>query len=390
MKLNKILFSAALLSAALTASAQEQPAAKTVYDFNPHWYVQAQIGGQYTLGEVKFKELVSPNAQVALGYQFNPVFGMRLAVGGWQSRGGWKVAPFSTLAADGTERAYAGGNYKWKYKYVAPALDFTFNLSNLFCGFNPNRLVNVSAFLGAGANIAFDNDEAQDVSNYLSSTVFPNTNQNLEYLWDGTKTRFVGRGGVMVDFRLSDRVSLGCEINANVLNDKYNSKKAGNPDWYFNGLAGIKINLGKSKKSHPYQEPVQPAPVVENKYVEPAPAPQPEVKKEKEEIRRDIHFKINSSVVNQAGKDKIKELADFMKNHEDAKLTIVGYADKNTGTAAYNKRISERRALSVFNILTKEYGIQAHRISYTFKGDVEQPFASNDDNRVAICVGTAE
>ena len=114
------------------------------------------------------------------------------------------------------------------------------------------------------------------------------------------------------------------------------------------------------------------------------------MKKEKEEIRRDIHFKINSSVVNQVGKDKIKELVDFMKNHEDAKLTIVGYADKNTGTAAYNKRISERRALSVFNILTKEYGIQAHRISYTYKGDVEQPFPSNDDNRVAICVGTAE
>ena len=256
-----------------------------------------------------------------------------------------------------------------------------FNLSQAFCGYNPHRVFNVTAFIGGGANIAFSNDEAQNVAA---------SGYKMQYLWDGTKVRPVGKAGLALDFRLSDAVSLGIEANANVLTDKYNSKKAGNCDWYFNGLAGIKINLGKSKKSHPYQEPVQPAPVVENKYVEPAPAPQPEVKKEKEEIRRDIHFKINSSVVNQAGKDKIKELADFMKNHEDAKLTIVGYADKNTGTAAYNKRISERRALSVFNILTKEYGIQAHRISYTFKGDVEQPFPSNDDNRVAICVGTAE
>ena len=108
MKLNNILLSAALLAGAMTASAQEQPAAKTVYDFNPHWYVQAQIGGQYTLGEVKFKELVSPNAQVGLGYQFNPVFGMRLAVGAWQSRGGWRVDPFSR--ADGT--SFAGDTYK--------------------------------------------------------------------------------------------------------------------------------------------------------------------------------------------------------------------------------------------------------------------------------------
>lgn len=381
MKTVKTLLAASLLAAGtMTAAAQATYTDQegNDYQFKKHLFLDLQAGGQYTLGEGKFGDMLSPNFQIGLGYQFSPAFAMRLQANGLQSRGGW--SGYRDKVGDQPFTA------KYKFNYVAPGLDFMLNLSNLFCGWNPNRVLNVTAFLGAGVNVAYGNDEVQDIAANLQNL----NNYNLQYLWDGTKARPFGRGGVDISIRVSKGVSIMLEGNANVLTDKYNSKKAGNSDWYFNALAGVRINLGKSKKSHPYQEPVQPAPVVENKYVEPTPAPQPEVKKKKEEIRRDIHFKINSSVVNQAGKDKIKELADFMKNHEDAKLTIVGYADKNTGTAAYNKRISERRALSVFNILTKEYGIQAHRISYTFKGDVEQPFASNDDNRVAICVGTAE
>ena len=56
-----------------------------------------------------------------------------------------------------------------------------------------------------------------------------------------------GRGGLQLGFRLSDAVSLLLEGNANILGDKYNSKKADNPDWYFNALAGLRINLGKTR-----------------------------------------------------------------------------------------------------------------------------------------------
>ena len=45
------------------------------------------------------------------------------------------------------------------------------------------------------------------------------------------------------------------EGNANMISDKYNSKKADNPDWYFNALAGVRINLGKgyTKKAKPVE-----------------------------------------------------------------------------------------------------------------------------------------
>ena len=38
------------------------------------------------------------------------------------------------------------------------------------------------------------------------------------------------------------------ELNANMLSDKYNSKKAGNLDWQFNALAGFTFRFGKNHK----------------------------------------------------------------------------------------------------------------------------------------------
>ena len=138
MKFKNILTSALAAVACMSATAQTT---ETVYEFNPHWYIQGQIGGQETLGEIKFKELLSPNAQLGGGYQFNELFGMRLSVNAWQSKAGMEVA-------DAT--------YNWKWNYVAPSLDATLDLTNLFGGFNPERLVSVNVFAGLGANIAFN------------------------------------------------------------------------------------------------------------------------------------------------------------------------------------------------------------------------------------------
>ena len=152
MKILKTLLAVALFAfSATTVSAQD-----VEYKFKPHFYLDLQGGAQYTLGEAKFKKLISPNVQVGLGYQFSPVIGLRLQANGWQSKGGWN----GHRLAIGNEPFTAD----YKYKYVAPGLDLTFNLSNLICGWNPKRVFNVSAFLGGGANIAWDNGEVNDIA----------------------------------------------------------------------------------------------------------------------------------------------------------------------------------------------------------------------------------
>ena len=346
------------------------------YQFKKHAFLDIQGGAQYTLGEAKFGDLISPNVQLGLGYQFSPVFGMRLQANGWQSKGGW-----SGFRANPGETPY---NATYKFKYMAPGVDFMFNLSNLFCGWNPNRVLNVTAFAGAGANIAWDNDEV----NELAATMKNMNDYNLEYLWDGTKVRPYGRAGLELAFKVSKSVSLMLEGNANITSDKYNSKKAGNPDWYFNALAGLRINLGKSytKKAKPVEEPA-PAPAPKQEYVAPKPEPKPApVEKKVEEIRRDIFFTINSYKIAPAEDAKIREVVDFLNKNTEAKVVVTGYADKGTGNERINDRIAAKRAAAVVWMLEKRYGIPAERITEDSKGARVQPFAENNMNRVSIMI----
>ena len=377
MKFNSIILSGILAMGCVTASAQE--ADKTVNVFNPHWYVQAQVGGQYTLGEIGFSDLISPNAQVGLGYNFNKVVGARLSFNAWQSKGGQKVNTTT---------------YKWKWNYVAPMVDATFNLTNLFCEYNPERVVSVGVFGGIGANIAWSNEEAATakagiMSNYKNSSENP-----LEYLWEkpdgkGSKAFFAARLGANVDFRVSDRVSLGLEVSANTLSDHYNSKKAGNPDWYFNALVGAKIALGKTHttKTIPAPKPVEK--IIERvieKQIVPAPAPV-ETKKEvaAEEFRRDIFFTIGNSVIAKSQASKITEIVNYMKENPDAKITLTGYADKGTGSDAINDKVAARRAQTVYNALAAK-GVAKSRMIKKSAGSRVQPFSENGMNRVTICI----
>ena len=374
MKAFKTLFTVALASLSTAAMAQATYTDKdgNEYTFKKHAFLDLQGGAQYTLGEAKFGDLISPNVQLGIGYQFSPVFGMRLQANGWQSKGGWNGYK---ATKDGTP--YTAD---YKFKYVAPGLDFMFNLSNLFCGWNPNRVFNVAAFVGGGANFAWGNDEV----NEIAANIKDQHNYLLEYLWDGTKVRPFGRAGIDLEFKVSKSVSIMLEGNANITSDKYNSKKAGNADWYFNALAGLRINLGKS---HTKTEPVKEAPVPVQEYVKPEPKPQPkEEEKKVEEIRRDVFFVINSNKIASNEESKIKEVVDFLNANPDAKVVVTGYADAGTGNDRINDRISAKRAAAVVKALKEKYGIEESRITEDSKGARVQPFSENDKNRVSIMV----
>ena len=373
MKLNKVILSGVVALSCVSASAQE--ADKTVNVFTPHWYAQAQIGGQYTLGEIGFGKLLSPNVQVGVGYNFNQVVGARLTLNTWQSKAGQNVA---------------GNVYKWKWNYVAPMVDATFNLTNLFCEYNPDRLVEVGVFGGIGANIAWGNDEAADAQKAILAGAGKNladVQAPLENLWDGTKTRFVARVGANVDFRVSDRVKLGVELSANTLSDKYNSKKAGNPDWYFNALVGVKVALGETHTTKVIPAPKPVEKIIERIIEKPAPAPAPKVESKvvEENFRRDIFFPIGNTNIAKSQRTKIAEIVEYMKENPDAKITLTGYADKGTGSVRFNDKIAARRALTVYNTLAAK-GVAKSRMIKQSKGCRVQPFEENDMNRVTICI----
>ncbi|MDE6121896.1 MAG: OmpA family protein, partial [Duncaniella dubosii] len=341
-----------------------------------------QVGMQETLGETSFGKLASFNAQVGVGYRFNPVLGARLIFNGWTSKGSIEVD---------------GKRSDWKWNYVAPTVNATVDLVNLIGGFNPERPVNAGIFAGIGANIAARNGEANDVNNALKASVYKDLDAAarpdvLRNIWTGTKARFVGQFGVYADYNLTSNLKLGLELQANVLPDGYNSKKAGNADWYFNGLVGVKYAFGttftKQKRKKCCAATAEPK-IIE-KIVE-VPVEKIVVKEVVKEVpaplTRDVFFKISTIKITKDEMYKVAEVARYMKTNPATKVTVTGYADKGTGSMKLNLRLSAQRAEAVANALIKEYGIASDRITVKSMGEVEdQPYPTPAQNRVAICI----
>ena len=364
MKMKKAILSCLMLVAGLTASAQEQKGT-TEYVFEPHWYVQVQpLGVQYTLGETKFGDLLSYNVQAAVGRQFTQLWGARLAVNAWQSKGG---SDYKYVTYNGQS------SVNWKYNYIAPTIDGTLNLSNLVCGFNPKRVFNLSAFAGVGLNFSWNQKEAREANatilanNAVEPLHYMGKDANGKELWKPISV--VGQFGLIGDIKINDNWAINLELAANTLNDSYNTKKAGNWDWYFNALAGIKYNFGKT-----YSTRFIPAPEPEIRYVE----------KIVEKIR-DIFFAIGKTIIRKSEQQKVNDVVEYLKANPEAKVNVTGYADAGTGNDRINDRLAAGRADVVVKAL-KKAGIAASRISYDSKGARVQPFADNDSNRVSIVI----
>lgn len=353
--------------------AQQSKSDRSV-EFRNHWYLQAQAGAAYTLGEGDFGDLLSPAGFVSAGYKFHPAWGLRLGLGGWQGKGRW-VAPDQTYA----------------FEFLQGNLDLTLDLNALFGGFNHRRVCSVYLLAGGGFAYGFDNDEAEAMAD---------RGIDLDYVWRGSECFGLGRVGVGVDFRLSDCVSFNVEANANATSDHFNSKRAGNADWQFNLLGGFSFRIGKSyAKSAPVAaaaaaaayaaavpaeepaaepqqpvQPAQPAKAVEEQPVRAAAMP----------VVENIFFALNSDKVRDDELSKLDRLAAAMNADASLRLTVVGYADKQTGNSYVNDRLSARRAAGVTAALVAR-GVAADRIETSHKGDKVQPYATAAENRVVIC-----
>ena len=66
------------LALALMGAAPAQAQQQEQKAFKPHWYVQPQAGISWTPGEASLGKLLSPAAQLSVGRQFSPLFGLRL------------------------------------------------------------------------------------------------------------------------------------------------------------------------------------------------------------------------------------------------------------------------------------------------------------------------
>ncbi len=89
---------------------------------------------------------------------------------------------------------------------------------------------------------------------------------------------------------------------------------------------------------------------------------------------QDILFAIDSSTVNSGLRGDLLTVARSLQSYPDTTVQVVGHTD-NTGSAAHNQALSERRANAVADVLMNG-GVSFSRIQTYGRGE-DQPLASN-------------
>lgn len=370
-------------------------------EFRPNWGLKVQGGASFTIGEADFSKLLSPAAQLSATYNFHHAMGVRFGFSGWEGKGAVVV----------TDEMYS-------FRFLQLNADYVLDLASLFGGFKHDRIWTPYVFAGIGGAYGFDNKEAGKYVAEFGDVV--------SRYWE-TAPFFVVRAGLGVDFWVAKNVALGLEANANGYSDKFNSKGAVsgfNPDFQFNALLGLKFRFGgNTRPSKAYADKVAAEEAAEaarlaaekaaaekaaaekaaaekaaaeKAAAEKAAAEKAAAEKaaaEKAAAERagicaeqstNVFFTIGSSSIRKSEMAKIDKLVEFLKANPGYSVSLVGYADKATGTSARNLVISKERVNAVKAKMI-QLGAPADRIETDYVGDTVQPYDENDQNRVIIC-----
>ncbi len=339
--------------------------------------------------EGKFGD-VAPHITVSLGKWFTPVWGVRAQGGLWK-------ANFDTQHSYGTFDAAgnAVGTAVGYDKNVGQIrLDAMYNLSNAIWGYNPDRLFNLSIFAGPGITISKTANGLVQADNTSWQRVPANDPKGHAYI--------NGSVGLQGKFNVSEHWDIDLEargeLAASYLGHLSTAKTVGG--LYFG--AGATYTFG-GKNFVPYVSKVEMDAINDeiNKYRNELAQAQadlancknalanvkPEVREVVKEVEvagpRAIFFKIGSARLDDYGKVNIQLAAKILKANPDKKYRVAGYADKATGSASWNQKLSEKRAQVVYDALIAE-GVDKDQLELIGFGGTENMFGKNLLNRVVI------
>lgn len=275
-----------------------------------------------------------------------------------------------------------GDLYFQRVRYVQANIDFMFDLFNALNGYNPKRFFEVTPFAGLGLYNALS---YRGNDNYLAAGL---------------------QAGFMLKFRLTERLGVNAEFGGSLVPDDFDGQSGDHTS--MNGIAqataNISYKIGKTDwdvvEPMDYQaissmqdeinrlkEELAKKPIVET-VVMPAP-PIQEVKKDENQTKflpDPVFFTLNSAKIDNNQWGAIDKAAEYLNKYPDARVVLTGYADKETGSATYNMKLSEKRAKTVAEVLIQRYGVNPLRISVNWSGSQIQPFKIQDWNRVVIFV----
>ena len=369
--------------------------------FKDNWFLQLGCGAQMMIAEDLRHRFFEPKEVTlaptfAFGKWFTPWVAARLkAEGGpihstsqWrQAAGGeWEIDP----------------DFVQKDQYYAGHLDLMWNVCNWWRKYDSKRFFSFIPYVGLGFYYREASDQALYSDNTSPSTRINPQEGRLASHNDETGG-FTIHGGFLLQFRLSNRIGLHVDLSGMLADDHFNrilwdaNRLHNKYEGVVAATAGLTFNFAKT-----YFEPIEPmdhnlikelndkinALRAENDALRNRPLPEPvEVPVvtvvEKDHFLSNVFFRINKWVIDPNQQINVYNSAQFVKN-TGKKIKVVGYADRKTGNPKINIWLGEQRAKSVAKELMTKYDIPSDMIIIEWRGDLEQPFAINNWNRVVI------
>ncbi len=317
------------------------------------WYSSEEHG--QGLARSPFKDFRSnAGLGLAIGKWFTPGIGLRTKLQGF-----WGKQVFDP----------ATGETGKSNKYWLLNEHVMFNLSNLLCGYNENRVWNLIPFAGAGIGRTMTHNlYAMDLSfgiqsswklskhldiyleggwNRIESDIDGGAQTNSKRGWDSHDNNIYAELGLT--FKLGkatwkktpdvDAINALHQSELDALNAKLNDANAEN-----NRLKNLLAN----------QKPAETAAV-----------------KELVNTPVSVFFNINkTNIASQKDLVNVQALAKYAKDN-GSKLLVSGYADSATGTPEVNQKLSEGRANAVANELVK-MGVEKDNITTKANGGVDE------------------
>ncbi len=378
--MKKLLIMLAFAGVSATTMAQDadpvQKYSVATNSFWSNWFIQvgADWNAWYSgeehgqgLDRSPFKKFRSnPGAAVAIGKWFTPGIGLRTKL-----QGIW-----GKTVTDGDNKG--NGNKYWTLNEHV-----LFNLSNMLCGYNPNRVWNFVPFIGAGVTRSCTyNRYGMDLSVGILNQFYVSkkTAINFELGWnryegdhDGVDLTDGQRGWDSHDNHLY--AELGLTFNLG----KASWDKTPDVD-AIKALSQSQIDALNAQLNDANAENARLKQLLAAKKDEPTAAV-------KEFVNTPVSVFFNIDKYNIASKKdlvNVKALADYAKDN-DANLLVTGYADSATGKPAHNQTLSEKRAETVANELVK-MGVSRDKITTAAKGGVNDLSPISFNRRATVQV----
>ena len=385
--MKKFVIGVALLGMSMTAFAQQaDPTMKysvATNSFWSNWFIQ--VGGDYNIwysnqehgrhldngGDFNFlsKQRRSFGGSVAIGKWFTPGFGLRTKLQGFNSK---KIGAVGVTS-----------QHFWSLNE-----HMMFNLSNLFMGYNPERVWNISPFIGGGmARNMSVNRYVMQLSAGINSSwrLCRNLDLYAEAGWNRMEDNFDGNEMAQ-------------------LSNTYHGRGWEDKDNHLYAEIGLTFKLGKATwNKTPDVDAIK---ALSQSQIDALNSQLNDLNAENGKLRKELAEKPKTTVLTKSlkefvatpisvffniGKIDVALLKDLVNVRALAKyaiennshILVTGYADSSTGTPAINQRLSEQRANTIVEELVK-MGVNRSNIRTAAGGGVKMLEYPDYDRRATV------